>query len=286
MHKYILLLLAIYSLGFSLRPFAQQNTLLYSVNHEGMEHTSYLFGTMHVMSEERFFFPVDIEKYLSKCNALCLEIKNVSEQSIDPSSLFDSSKQIEDFCTASQWDSLVTWAGRDLLMSKKNFENNFKNAKPFVLMQFMLQNTLPLVSKSHEEELEKLADSLNLKPLGLETIEEQLNIFNSIEYAIQIEMLMNQLRELKQSKTDFETMETIYNSQNLDSLCAYSQSDIMNMMQEELLINRNLNWMSKIVSIIDNQSVFLAVGAAHLCGSEGLIELLSKQGYIIEGIKL
>ena len=81
---------------------------------------------------------------------------------------------------------------------------------------------------------------------------------------------------------------TIYsqNSQNLDSLCAYTESDIMNMMREELLVNRNLNWISKIASFIDDQSVFLAVGAAHLCGSDGLIELLSKHGYIIEGIKL
>lgn len=286
MHKYIQLLLVIYSLGFSFRPFAQQNTLLYSVNHDDIEHTSYLFGTMHVMSEERFFFPADIEKYLSKCNALCLEIKNASEQSIDPASLFDADKQLKDFCTPSQWDSIVSWAENDLFMSKDNFESNFKNAKPFVLMQFMLQNTLPLVSKSHEEELEKLADRFNLKPLGLETIEEQLNIFNSIEYTIQIEMLMSQLRELHQSKTEFNTMETIYNSQNLDSLCAYTESDIMHMMREELLLKRNLNWITEIVSFIDDQSVFLAVGAAHLCGSDGLIELLSKQGYIIEGIKL
>jgi len=97
---------------------------------------------------------------------------------------------------------------------------------------------------------------------------------------------MSQLRELDKSKAEFNTMETIYNTQDLDSLCAYTESDIMNMMREELLVNRNLKWVSKITPFMNKQSVFFAVGAAHLCGIDGLLELLSKQGYVIEGIKL
>ena len=286
MNKFILLFLVIYSIGVSNRAFAQQKTLLYSINHEDSEFTSYLFGTMHVMSEEKFFFPAEIENILSNCDALCLEIENVSAQSIDPTSLFDSNKQIQDFCTASQWDSIVLWAENDLLMGKENFESNFKNAKPFLLMQFMLQNTLPIVHKSHEEELEKIAARFKLKSLGFETIDEQLDIFNNIDYSTQIDLLMSQLSEIDQSKEEFNTMETIYNSQNLDSLCAFTESDIMNVMREELLVNRNLKWLSKITPFMNKQSVFFAVGAAHLCGIDGLLELLSGQGYVIKGITL
>ena len=35
-----------------------------------------------------------------------------------------------------------------------------------------------------------------------------------------------------------------------------------------------------------NKSVFFAVGAAHLCGQDGLIELLTKEGFQIAGVKL
>ena len=286
MSRFILFFLVIHSLGGAPCAFAQQNTLLYSIKHEDSKFTSYLYGTMHVMSEENFFFPSEIEDILSSCDALCLEIENISDQSIDPSSLFDTDKQLKDFCTLSQWDSIVSWAEKDLFMSKENFETNFKNAKPFLLMQFMLQNTLPPVYKSHEEELEKTAARFKLKSLGFETIDEQLNIFNSIDYATQIELLMSQLRELDKSKEEFSIMETLYNAQDLDSLCAYTDSDIMNMMREELLVNRNLRWVSKMSPLINKQRVFFAVGAAHLCGEDGLLELLSKQGYVIEGIKL
>lgn len=286
MSRFILFFLVIYSLGVSSKAFAQQNTLLYSIKHEDSKFTSYLYGTMHVMSEENFFFPSEIENILSNCDALCLEIENISDQTIDPASLFDADKQIKDFCTPSQWDSIVSWAENDLFMSKENFENNFKNAKPFLLMQFMLQNALPSVYKSHEEELEKTAARYKLKSLGFETIDEQLNIFNTIDYATQINLLMSQLKDLDKSKAEFNIMERIYNTQDLDSLCAYTESDIMNMMREELLVNRNLKWVSKISPFMNKQSVFFAVGAAHLCGIDGLLELLSKQGYLIEGIKL
>ena len=97
---------------------------------------------------------------------------------------------------------------------------------------------------------------------------------------------MSQLKDLDKSKEEFSIMENLYNAQDLDSLCAYTDSDIMNMMREELLVNRNLRWVSKMSPLINKQRVFFAVGAAHLCGEDGLLELLSKQGYVIEGIKL
>ena len=50
-------------------------------------------------------------------------------------------KSIKEFCTESQWDSILKWAETDLMMNEVNFETNFKHAKPFVLIQLMLQNT-------------------------------------------------------------------------------------------------------------------------------------------------
>ena len=80
MSRFTLFFLVIYSLGVSSKAFAQQNTLLYSIKHEDSKFTSYLYGTMHVMSEENFFFPSEIENILSNCDALCLEIENISDQ--------------------------------------------------------------------------------------------------------------------------------------------------------------------------------------------------------------
>ena len=186
--------------NFSVQTYSQQNQLLYSVTHPKDKKTSYLFGTMHVMSQEKFFFPKKIEKLISKCDVLCMEVANISNQSIEPNLLFDMDKSIKEFCTESQWDSILKWAETDLMMNEVNFETNFKHAKPFVLIQLMLQNTLPKEQMSHEKELETIAEKLKMKEVGLETINEQLNIFSKIDYTSQVDLIMKQLSELDESK--------------------------------------------------------------------------------------
>lgn len=278
-------LFATYILFFSI-VHSQENALLYKVSSLKNEHSSYIFGTMHVMSENNFYFPKAIEDHLLECDALCMEVKEISKQSIKPELLFDSNKPLQDYCTNRQWDSIISWAETNLLMNRSSFEANFQFAKPFILLQFMLQNSLPSAHKSHEIELEKIASENEIDQYGLETVEEQLNLFNKIDYPSQISMLMKQLAELKNSKEEFNKMEKFYASQNMDSLCILTDTTIFDDFREELLINRNIRWILKMKPLMRKKDVFFAVGAGHLCGDEGVIQLLKNEGYLIEAIKL
>ena len=60
----------------------------------------------------------------------------------------------------------------------------------------------------------------------------------------------------------------------------------MKRLHDELLVKRNESWIQKMTELMKDKSVFFAVGAAHLCGEEGLIELIKKKGYRVEGMKL
>ena len=84
MKKSFLLLIFGFILFTGNNLLSQNKTLVYKISHVNTKSTSYLFGTMHVMSEEFFFFPKQLEEILSNCDALCLEVKDVSKQSIDP----------------------------------------------------------------------------------------------------------------------------------------------------------------------------------------------------------
>ena len=53
-------------------------------------------------------------------------------------------------------------------------------------------------------------------------------------------------------------------------------------LMKEILTDRNHNWMKVIPGIIKEKSTFIAVGAVHLGGEEGLINLLKKEGYTVE----
>ena len=52
-----------------------------------------------------------------------------------------------------------------------------------------------------------------------------------------------------------------------------------------LLYNRNRNWAEKLKILMNDKSLVVAVGAGHLPGEKGLINLLKKAGYKVEPVK-
>jgi uncharacterized protein YbaP (TraB family) len=55
--------------------------------------------------------------------------------------------------------------------------------------------------------------------------------------------------------------------------------------ENELLIGRNRNWIPKIIATAKNGPVFVAVGAMHLPGTNGVLNLLRNEGYIVKPVK-
>jgi hypothetical protein len=52
------------------------------------------------------------------------------------------------------------------------------------------------------------------------------------------------------------------------------------------LDDRNKKWIPKMMEMMKKDKVFFAVGAGHLCGTNGLIALLQEEGYTLKAIKL
>ena len=56
--------------------------------------------------------------------------------------------------------------------------------------------------------------------------------------------------------------------------------------EEDMLINnRNADWVEKMPGIMTSKPTFFAVGAAHLPGDKGVLQLLRNAGYTIEGVR-
>jgi uncharacterized protein YbaP (TraB family) len=264
----------------------EKKALLWEVKSKDNKNTSYLYGTMHLMDAKLFYFPKKLEKTLLKTDVLCMEIASINPN-LSPDALFMKDKSLSDLFNKNQMDSIYNWAERTLLMKKVQFDENFKNAKPFLLMQFIMQASLPTNSKSYEKEFEALADQ-QLTMKGLETVDQQLNLFDGLIDKDQVEMVMSTLRNEEKSKKSFDEMQQIYLTQNLDHLYAFmkkeTDSPIGN--SRAFLEDRNQNWIPKMKEMMKNHSVFFAVGAAHLAGPEGVIELLMKDGYELTPVKL
>jgi len=113
-----------------------------------------------------------------------------------------------------------------------------------------------------------------------------------------IDSLLNPKRANHKLLRSTKNFEDAYKRQDLSGLERYKKeqlyiikgdSSLSNVNIDQnmsyLLKERNLSWLEKIPELISNQSTMIAVGALHLCGKDGLINLLREKGYILEVVK-
>lgn len=164
----------------------------------------------------------------------------------------------------------------------------FPSMKPFFLMAMLYPKMLPCKTMSGvEEELVKLAKENKKEIQGLETMAFQAAVFDSIPYTQQAKELLKTIDSLDAYKKYFDTIVKVYKSQQLNKMKdIFSNSEYgMEDNQDILLDKRNKDWVIKLNTIMQKESVFIAVGAGHLVGETGLIALLRKEGYTVRPIE-
>jgi hypothetical protein len=120
--------------------------------------------------------------------------------------------------------------------------------------------------------------------IGLESIEFQLQTINKISIEDQAKMLV---QEFDVNPTaQFDQMLNLYLNEDLDGLykVVSEESDAIPEFNYNFLEVRNKNWIPVIEKNISVNSFFIAVGAAHLPGENGVIQLLRLKGYSVEPV--
>lgn len=280
----------------SVRPYPMEDrAILWQIEGNDAKSKSYLFGTVHLIDEENFFFPDKLTKILSKSKVLTMEIAGIPNPGEAMGLMMMKEGSFFDYFTLEQTDSMMIWIDTHTSLSEKSFRMMVGKMRPFVVSQLLTEldekNESKGISgqKSYEIELEKIAKSKKMKIDGLETVEEQLGFFDGMSDEQQTEMVMTIVR----SDTNYIDDETtkiyeLYLAQDLDGLYQMiaDESSSMEGMQEVLLDNRNKTWIPKIEKMISEQSTFIAVGSGHLGGPNGVIRLLEAKGYTLTPIEL
>ena len=163
---------------------------------------------------------------------------------------------------------------------------DFEHKKPFALLQLALQRLLPENPASYEFYLLQEAVSQEKEVFGLETMQDQMAVFDSIPIAEQIEWTLETLRNLDSMKGIWQELVRVYQRQDLNRLqqMIVEESPELRSHSEVLLNKRNEIWIDRISRLIEEKSTFIAVGAGHLGGEHGVIRLLQASGYTVEPI--
>ena len=123
---------------------------------------------------------------------------------------------------------------------------------------------------------------------GLETTEMQINMLYGTPLDVQAQELVNFCRMDNDIISFSRELCDAYHAQDLDTLEKLllleeaGVDEMANEIIEKLAYERNRRWMNTITEIIPRESMLVAVGAGHLVGKDGLIELLRRDGYTVE----
>jgi uncharacterized protein YbaP (TraB family) len=264
------------------------NSLCWKITGQGLAQPSYVFGTIHLISKKDFFLSKPAETAFKSCKTLALEVDlnmdKETKKEVGKSAILPDGKALEDFCTPEQLKVINTFMSDSVKISGLKIKL-YSRLKPIYLQSILLKEQLK-GDKSYEETFAKKAKKNNMNQVGLEAIDLQMKILDTIPIQTQINDMVTSINEGKASIRTFNEMIEVYKTQNIEKLHQLTVSEdsgIANF-EDVFLNNRNQSWIPVIEDLIKKQPTFIAVGAAHLGGNKGVISLLKSKGYTVEPV--
>jgi uncharacterized protein YbaP (TraB family) len=256
-----------------------ENSLLWEVSGNGLSKPSYLYGTVHMICGGDYFLSEKTKKAFEASNKLVLEINFA-----DPNEMADMQKMAMGKEPLSKKLNPEQLAKLDAIL-KKTAGMTVQQVDSFSLMTVMSLISMKTFGctdmKLYEMEFIDQAKKRNVEIGGLETVKSQFAMF---ENAYSNDEMIAMLSE----STPEETAKLVssYKAENIDDLFAISTDPkFTNEKTKKIIVdNRNNNWVKNMPELMKKESVFFAVGAAHLGGEEGVINLLKKAGYSVKPI--
>lgn len=266
---------------FITQAFSQnEKSLLWKIEGKGLKEPSYLYGTIHAICKDDFSISPATKTALENTKQTVLEIDMDDPTMMtraQQSMLNPGMKNISDQFTEEQ--RTIT---NNFLKANYNADlNQFGVMKPFGILSLVMLKSIPCETfESYEGTFVKDAADRKREVLGLETIEYQMSLFDDVAMTEQIDMLVESIKSVDDDKTEFKKLVAAYKAQDLQELFTLMQdSPQFAKFQEIMLDKRNQNWIPVIEKLIAEKSSFIAVGAMHLPGEQGVITLLRKAGY-------
>ncbi len=258
--------------------FSQQaKTFLYKITGNGLEKPSYLYGTIHLRDSRLFNLQDSLYSYISQCDVFANEVepdsmtgkiidfqKRQKEQltlgeQLDPAALARVKKKYQHL-TETPVEKLTVL---ELLGSSEEYWNRQESSDKMVTFLDMY--------------LMGLARDWGKQIKGLEKIEDQINLFDRLLDGQNPEEVLESA--IGRNKLQNELIKAYLNTdmQVISRYVASLPPDLENI----FLSDRNKKMLQSMEAIMPGASLFAAVGAAHLPGTQGLIQLLRDKGYTV-----
>lgn len=266
------------------------NTLLWQITGNGLQRPSYLFGTIHMICSDDAVLSDSLKNAIQASDAVYFEV--------DMDNLFEMLGVVRKMKMRDDTTLADLLNKEDYEKVKKYFEDKgtvlpfsvLETYKPLLAASMLMESGVDCHSpEAMEEVIMQEAKRYNKNVKGLETMAYQMSIFDTIPYKMQAMQLVKYVDDADKGPTDDEDYDKLlqaYKDQDLSKLEELTKSIDMGISNftDILLYNRNQNWVEKLKEILPDKAVVVAVGAGHLPGEKGVINLLRKAGYTVKPV--
>jgi hypothetical protein len=249
--------------------------------------TLYLAGSCHVLRASDYPLPAEFWKAYRDSNKIVFEVTPGEMEKPETAGKVMFAAIYNDGTTLRQHLSAKAYARLE----------SFCEAHDYPIDQFQLYRPWMLALTLTMQELNKMgADPANgvditfskkaledgKSIIGLETVDEQISILTLMGMGLEDDQIVETIDELQQINVTVSDIISAWkqgDEKKLEKLMLKELKDYPRLYQT-LIANRNRKWLSDIESYLRlPQKTMVIVGAAHLVGNDGVVELLRKRGY-------
>jgi uncharacterized protein len=268
------------------RSIANGDALLWKVTTERGA-INYIFGTIHSDDERVLQLKPAVQAAFAGSERLLLEIAVTPEGVLDMMARLyrrDNSELKQDLPAPLYAQTVAAFKARGLEEAWLNRLTVWGAA-----LSLMIPQSTGLVLDLHLQTQMQARD----KPvLGLETVESQLAVFADLDKESQIRMLSMALEELQRLEQTTEQMIRYYLREDIAAIAGMEQEfhtgenrAFMERLMDRLVDQRNRRMVQAMQAHLQTGQTFIAIGALHLPGENGIVNLLQKAGYKVESVR-
>ncbi len=270
------------------KSMVDNNSLLWEITGNGISTPSYVFGTLHILCADDANLSDSLKTVIKETGQIFFEIDMDNMQEMMGALKFlrmNDGKKISDLLTAEEYDKVRAYFDQNRSAMPFTMMNRFK---PFFVSS-MIGESMMGCEKVNGMEMQIMKEAKQYKKeiRGLESIEFQASIFDSIPYEHQAKELVKYVDSIESYRKVMAEMVEVYRTQNLtkmEELMVKSDPGLEGYM-DLLLYKRNHNWIGSMQEQMKEVSTLFAVGAGHLPGKEGVLQLLRDKGYKVRPVK-
>jgi uncharacterized protein YbaP (TraB family) len=251
--------------------------------------TVYVLGSIHFFKEDMYPLNEKIERAFDKADVLAVEanindVSNLSIQRLMESAFYKGGDTLEKHVSGETYELVKKeFTGSGLspdLMDKQ---------RPWLLSLTLSSIKLMQLGfdPSYGIDAHFLSKAEGKKPIvELESVDYQINLLSGFSDKEQEIYLLNTLKELNTLGREVDKLIPAWKSGDvkaLESILTKDENKNTAFINEKFIYERNRGMASKIEDFLKTgRTYFVVVGAGHLVGNRGIVEILKKKGYAVE----